>query len=75
MNRRHQDRLAPPHRGDVPRHEYDVDRAADRDRYTDASLAPRQDRQWTKGEFEKFKTSEQFDGTAKNPHWLETAKL
>jgi len=27
------------------------------------------------GEFELFKTSQQFDGTAKNPHWLETAKI
>ena len=27
------------------------------------------------GRYEKFKTSEQFDGTAKNPKWLETAKL
>ncbi|HSO33506.1 MAG TPA: aldo/keto reductase [Labilithrix sp.] len=27
------------------------------------------------GRFEKFKTSAQFDGTAKNPHWLDTAKI
>jgi hypothetical protein len=27
------------------------------------------------GEFELFKTSQHFDGTAKNPHWLETAKI
>lgn len=27
------------------------------------------------GEYEKFKTSEMFDGTTKNPHWLETASL
>ena len=28
-----------------------------------------------KGEFEKFKTSEMFDGTTTNPKWLETAKI
>ncbi len=28
-----------------------------------------------KGEFEKFKTSTQFDGTAANPRWLESAKI
>jgi hypothetical protein len=28
-----------------------------------------------KGEYELFKTSERFDGTAKNPKWLESAKL
>ncbi|WP_081865578.1 aldo/keto reductase [Chondromyces apiculatus] len=27
------------------------------------------------GDYEKFKTSEQFDGTTKNPHWLDTASL
>jgi aryl-alcohol dehydrogenase-like predicted oxidoreductase len=27
------------------------------------------------GKYEKFKTSDQFDGTAKNPKWLETAKI
>ena len=27
------------------------------------------------GEWEKYKTSDRFDGTARNPHWLETAKL
>jgi aryl-alcohol dehydrogenase-like predicted oxidoreductase len=27
------------------------------------------------GKYELFKTSEQFDGTTKNPHWLESAKL
>jgi aryl-alcohol dehydrogenase-like predicted oxidoreductase len=27
------------------------------------------------GEYEKFKTSDVFDGTAKNPQWLEEAKL
>ncbi|AKT42216.1 aldo/keto reductase [Chondromyces crocatus] len=27
------------------------------------------------GEYEKFKTTEDFDGTTKNPHWLETASL
>ena len=27
------------------------------------------------GQFELFKTSEHFDGTAKHPHWLETAKI
>jgi len=27
------------------------------------------------GTYEKFKTSEQFDGTAKNPKWLETARI
>jgi len=28
-----------------------------------------------RGEYEKFKTSEYFDSTAKNPQWLETAKI
>lgn len=28
-----------------------------------------------KGEYEKFKTTETFDGTTKNPKWLETAEL
>jgi aryl-alcohol dehydrogenase-like predicted oxidoreductase len=28
-----------------------------------------------KGEHELFKTSEKFDGTAQNPHWLEEARL
>jgi predicted aldo/keto reductase-like oxidoreductase len=28
-----------------------------------------------KGEWERYKTSHDFDGTAQNPHWLETAKL
>ena len=27
------------------------------------------------GEFERFKTSQQYDGTARNPHWLEGAKI
>lgn len=27
------------------------------------------------GRFERFKTSAMFDGTTRNPHWLETAKL
>lgn len=27
------------------------------------------------GEFELFKTSEKFDGTTRNPHWLEEARL
>jgi hypothetical protein len=27
------------------------------------------------GKFEHFKTSEKFDGTAKNPKWLESATL
>jgi predicted aldo/keto reductase-like oxidoreductase len=27
------------------------------------------------GEFERFKTSERFDGTVKNPHWLESARI
>jgi hypothetical protein len=27
------------------------------------------------GKIEKFKTSEMFDGTAKHPNWLETARL
>jgi aryl-alcohol dehydrogenase-like predicted oxidoreductase len=27
------------------------------------------------GEFERFKTSIEFDGTAKNPHWLDSAKI
>ena len=27
------------------------------------------------GEYELFKTSDHFDGTAKNPHWLESAKI
>jgi predicted aldo/keto reductase-like oxidoreductase len=29
----------------------------------------------TRGEWEKYKTSQLFDGTAQNPHWLETASL
>jgi aryl-alcohol dehydrogenase-like predicted oxidoreductase len=28
-----------------------------------------------KGEWERYKTSGDFDGTAQNPHWLEAAKL
>jgi hypothetical protein len=28
-----------------------------------------------RGEWEKYKVSETFDGTTRNPHWLETAKL
>jgi hypothetical protein len=28
-----------------------------------------------KGEWEKYKTSQAFDGTARNPGWLETATL
>jgi len=28
-----------------------------------------------RGEWEKYKVSETFDGTARNPHWLESAKL
>jgi aryl-alcohol dehydrogenase-like predicted oxidoreductase len=28
-----------------------------------------------RGEYELFKTSMQFDGTAKNPHWLESARI
>jgi len=28
-----------------------------------------------KGEWERYKTSGDFDGTARNPHWLETAKI
>jgi hypothetical protein len=27
------------------------------------------------GQFEKFKTSTQFDGTVQHPEWLETAKV
>jgi aryl-alcohol dehydrogenase-like predicted oxidoreductase len=27
------------------------------------------------GAFERYKTSQDFDGTARNPHWLETAKI
>jgi predicted aldo/keto reductase-like oxidoreductase len=27
------------------------------------------------GTWEKYKTSQEFDGTARNPHWLETASL
>jgi hypothetical protein len=27
------------------------------------------------GEFEKFKTSEKFDGTTRNPHWLTTSQV
>ena len=27
------------------------------------------------GEFEPFKTSGKYDGTARNPHWLEEARL
>jgi hypothetical protein len=29
----------------------------------------------TRGEWEKYKTSQTFDGTAQNPHWMETASL
>jgi aryl-alcohol dehydrogenase-like predicted oxidoreductase len=29
----------------------------------------------TDGQWEKYKVSDMFDGTARNPHWLETAKL
>ena len=29
----------------------------------------------SKGEWEKYKTSGMFDGTARNPHWLEGATL
>jgi aryl-alcohol dehydrogenase-like predicted oxidoreductase len=28
-----------------------------------------------KGQWEKYKTSDMFDGTARNPHWLESASL
>jgi len=28
-----------------------------------------------KGQWEKYKVSDMFDGTARNPHWLEAAKL
>jgi predicted aldo/keto reductase-like oxidoreductase len=28
-----------------------------------------------KGNFERYKTSQDFDGTARNPHWLSSAKL
>jgi aryl-alcohol dehydrogenase-like predicted oxidoreductase len=28
-----------------------------------------------KGEWERYKTSGDFDGTARNPHWLESAKI
>ena len=28
-----------------------------------------------KGQWEKYKVSDMFDGTGRNPHWLETAKL
>jgi predicted aldo/keto reductase-like oxidoreductase len=28
-----------------------------------------------RGEWEKYKTSQTFDGTAQNPHWMETASL
>ncbi|AUX47700.1 aldo/keto reductase [Sorangium cellulosum] len=28
-----------------------------------------------KGKYEQFKTTERFDGTTKNPHWLTTAKV
>lgn len=27
------------------------------------------------GDYERFKTSDRFDSTAKHPEWLETAKL
>jgi len=27
------------------------------------------------GKYERFKTSEFFDSTAKHPHWLEDAKI
>ena len=29
----------------------------------------------TDGQWEKYKVSDMFDGTARNPHWLESAKL
>lgn len=28
-----------------------------------------------KGEFEQFKTSQKYDGTGRNPHWLEEARI
>jgi predicted aldo/keto reductase-like oxidoreductase len=39
------------------------------------ALLERSKKAGSAGEFELFKTSQHFDGTAKNPHWLETAKI
>ena len=46
--------------------------------FTDAekvALLERSKKAGSAGEFELFKTSQHFDGTAKNPHWLEAAKI
>jgi predicted aldo/keto reductase-like oxidoreductase len=40
-----------------------------------ASLLARTKDAWAKGEFERFKTSQYFDSTAKHPSWLEEAKM
>ncbi|MBL8740657.1 MAG: aldo/keto reductase, partial [Myxococcales bacterium] len=40
-----------------------------------AALLARTERPARDGEYEKFKTSQKFDGTAKNPKWLEKAEL
>lgn len=40
-----------------------------------ASLLSRSRSAAESGAFEKFKTSAMFDGTARNPHWLDSAKI
>lgn len=40
-----------------------------------AALLGRTARQGSNGDFEQFKTSQRFDGTEKNPRWLDSAKL
>lgn len=40
-----------------------------------ASLLARTKDAASKGEYEKFKTSERFDGTTRNPRWLETSNI
>jgi aryl-alcohol dehydrogenase-like predicted oxidoreductase len=40
-----------------------------------AALLARTAPKATAGEYERFKTSQAFDGTAKHPYWLETATL
>jgi hypothetical protein len=39
------------------------------------ALLERSKKAGSAGEFELFKISQHFDGTAKNPHWLESAKI
>jgi hypothetical protein len=40
-----------------------------------AQLLARTEQAAKDGQYEKFKTSEKFDGTVKNPKWLEKAEL